>query len=144
MGLGRNEACIHSHTTRNRSYSPKIVTNSALRVRFYTIAICRLGFIIIFCRICVCEWLLCFRVCGFFEGVVNDAFEVCERGLCEASVKCLVWRVAIVIDEIAAHPPDFTEFLSCVTVERLECRVIHVDECVVVVVHIVLIGGVWV
>ena len=29
--------------------------------------------------------------------------------------ECLVWREAIIVDEIAAHPPDFAEFLIAIS-----------------------------
>ena len=59
--------------------------------------------------------------------------------------RCLVWRISVIINEIAAHPPDFTEFLVLVSIERLErrwCRPVGVDEGVVEVVVVVLRVGV--
>jgi len=56
----------------------------------------------------------------------------------------LVRRVSVVIDEIAAHPTDFTELFILVSIERFECRPIEIDERVVVqkIVLVVLRVGV--
>ena len=56
----------------------------------------------------------------------------------------LVWRITVVIDEIAAHPPDFTELFSFRAVESLKLTLIRVDKRVVVVIHVVFVGGVGV
>ena len=44
----------------------------------------------------------------------------------------LVRRVSVVIDEITAHPPDFTQLFVLISVERLECGPVEIDERVLV------------
>ena len=52
----------------------------------------------------------------------------------------LIRCIAVIIDEIAAHPPDFAEFLAFGAVKGLEWRVfIRVDERVIVIVHVVCV-----
>lgn len=53
----------------------------------------------------------------------------------------LVRRIAAVIDEIAAHPPDFTQFLVLVSIKDLEICV-RVDERIIVesIFFILIIG----
>ena len=98
--------------------------------------------------------LVCTVGCVLFlfcslKGIVDDALEVGKRGLEESNIKlsvnwCLIRCITIIINEIAAHPPDFTELFAVRAVERLEWRIfIGVDERVVVVVHVVRVGGIW-
>lgn len=55
-------------------------------------------------------------------------------------VRSLIRIEAAIIEEIAAHFPDFAELLVCVAVEGVELA--RVDERVVVVVHVVVVVGV--
>lgn len=52
---------------------------------------------------------------------------------------CLVWRITSVVDEITAHPPNFTQFLILLSVGGLEMVVR--DETTV---KFVFVRQVWV
>jgi len=54
----------------------------------------------------------------------------------------LVRRITVIIDEIAAHPPDLTQFLVLISIKDLEVRV-RVDERVIVeFIFLILVVGV--
>lgn len=98
------------------------------------------------------------RLRRVLKRIVYDALQVGQCGLIRATGRAardggqarqkrskrgglsLIWCETVIIDEIAAHPPDFTEFLSLISIEGLEGG--RVDERVVVV-HVVFVCGVW-
>jgi hypothetical protein len=55
-----------------------------------------------------------------------------KQWLGKAKKRGLVRRVSVVIDEITAHPPDFTKLFVLVSVESLECGPVEIDERVLV------------
>jgi len=50
--------------------------------------------------------------------------------------ECLVWSKSVGIKEIAAHPPDFTEFLVFVSVECLKGRWVDINNSIVKIVFV--------
>lgn len=47
--------------------------------------------------------------------------------------KGLVWRISVIVDEIAAHPPDFTELFVFVAREGIKVTIIEIRVVVLVV-----------
>lgn len=50
----------------------------------------------------------------------------------------LVRRISVIVQEIAAHPPNFTEFLALVACKCIKPSLVRVDEGLV---HVFVIVG---
>ena len=115
------------------------------------------------CLILLCLYVMSvhlrrIRLRRVLKRIVYDALQVSQCSLTRATGRAaqdagqarqkrskrgglsLIWCETVIIDEIAAHPPDFTEFFSLISIESLEGR--RVDERIVVA-HVVFVRGVW-
>lgn len=79
---------------------------------------------------------LCVRFVGVFEGIINDRFEMFECGLSiemgRTKIGCLVWREAVIVGEIAAHPPNLTELFTFTTSEGFKVCTAWIDKGIII------------